>query len=71
MNGIKSEKTELKQLSGKDLSYNNYNDIFAGLDILFSNFNSNTTVIIKHANPSGVSSDKSAIHSFKPKQVIR
>ena len=39
MNGIKV-KNELKQLSGKDLSYNNYNDIFI-LDILFSNFNSN------------------------------
>ena len=27
----------LQQLSGKNLSYNNYNDIFAGLDILNSN----------------------------------
>ncbi len=69
LNGLKSEKTELKQLSGKDLSYNNYNDIFAGLDILFSDFYSNTTVIIKHANPSGVSSDRSAINSFLKAQA--
>ena len=69
LNSLKSGKTELNQLSGKDLSYNNYNDIFAGLDILFSNFYSNTTVIIKHANPSGVSSDKSAIHSFLKAQA--
>ena len=48
----------------KNLSYNNYNDIFAGLDILFSNLKSPSTVIIKHANPCGVSSNKSAFQSF-------
>ena len=26
----------LKQLNGKELSYNNYNDVFASLDILYS-----------------------------------
>ena len=53
-----------QQLSGKDLSYNNYNDIFAGLDFLFSNLRRPTSVIIKHANPCGVSSNKSAFKSF-------
>ena len=64
INSLKSNNINLHQLSGKDLSYNNYNDIFAGLDILFSNLRSPSTVIIKHANPCGVSSNKSAFQSF-------
>ena len=36
------------QLHGKDLSYNNYNDMFASLDILNSLKNKFGTVIIKH-----------------------
>tara|TARA_B100000965_G_scaffold376049_1_gene368979 strand:- start:100 stop:1647 length:1548 start_codon:yes stop_codon:yes gene_type:complete len=55
----------LNKLSGKELSYNNYNDIFAGLNILQSIKKKPTTVIIKHANPCGVSSDKSPIVSFE------
>ena len=51
-------------MSGKDLSYNNYNDIFAGLDIMLSEKKLPTTVIIKHANPCGVSSNKSPLQSF-------
>jgi len=57
-------KLGFNQIHGKDLSYNNYNDIFAGLDILFSNLKSPSTVIIKHANPCGVASNKSAFQSF-------
>tara|TARA_B100001057_G_C22835717_1_gene945123 strand:- start:939 stop:2486 length:1548 start_codon:yes stop_codon:yes gene_type:complete len=64
INSLKSDGINLEQLSGKDLSYNNYNDIFAGLDILFSKFGAPSTVIIKHANPCGVSSNKSALQSF-------
>ena len=64
INSLKNDDINLQQISGKDLSYNNYNDIFAGLDILFSNLNSPSTVIIKHANPCGVSSNKSAFISF-------
>ena len=64
INSLKSDNTNLHQLSGKDLSYNNYNDIFAGLELLFSNLKNPTTVIIKHANPCGVSSNKSAFQSF-------
>ncbi len=55
----------LKQLNGKELSYNNYNDVFASLDILYSIKKKPTTVIIKHANPCGVSTNKSALISFK------
>ena len=64
LSSLKNEKTNLLKLSGKDLSFNNYNDIFAGLDILFSSLKLPTTVIIKHANPCGVSSNKSAYQSF-------
>ena len=38
------------QLHGKELSYNNYNDMFASLEILDS-IKKFGTVIIKHANP--------------------
>ena len=69
INSLKNDDINLKRLSGKELSYNNYNDIFAGLDILFSNSNSPSTVIIKHANPCGVSSDKSALKSFLKAQA--
>tara|TARA_A100001011_G_scaffold363955_1_gene414269 strand:+ start:2749 stop:4299 length:1551 start_codon:yes stop_codon:yes gene_type:complete len=59
----------LKIISGKDLSYNNYNDIFAGLEILMSEKKIPTTVIIKHANPCGVSRNKSPLISFKNSQA--
>ncbi len=64
ISSLKNDNINLQQLSGKDLSYNNYNDIFAGLDILFSNFKTPSTVIIKHANPCGVASSSSAFQSF-------
>ncbi len=54
----------LKQLNGKELSFNNYNDIFAGLEILLT-IKKPATVIIKHANPCGVSQNKSTLASFK------
>ena len=55
----------LHQLSGKELSYNNYNDIFASLEILLSSGKKPSTVIVKHANPCGVSTNNSALNSFK------
>ena len=55
----------LKQLGGKELSYNNYNDIFSSLEVLSSSGNKPSTVIVKHANPCGVSTNKSAFSSFK------
>ena len=53
------------QLHGKELSYNNYNDIFASLKILESIKKKAGTVIIKHANPCGVSENNRPIDSFK------
>ena len=64
INSLKNNDINFQQLSGKDLSYNNYNDIFAGIDILIPNLHSPSTVIIKHANPCGISSNKSALRSF-------
>ena len=57
--------SELEKLSGKELSYNNYNDIYFGLDIINSLPKGVGTTIIKHANPSGVSIDKNQFSSFK------
>ena len=54
----------LKKVKGKTLSYNNYNDIFAGLEILGS-FKKTGSVIIKHANPSGASINSSPLRAFK------
>ena len=64
LNDFNDQETGLKKISGKDLSYNNYNDIFAGLEILAS-FKKSGTVIIKHANPSGISINKPPIRSFQ------
>ncbi len=61
---LKDENVGLKKIKGKALSYNNYNDIFAGLEIL-SSFKSTGTVIIKHANPSGASINNSPLKSFE------
>ena len=55
----------IKKIHGKHLSYNNYNDIFSALAISKS-FPKNTgTVIIKHANPCGVSLTKDKLKSYK------
>ena len=55
----------VKKIHGKDLSYNNYNDIFSALTISKS-FPKNTgTVIVKHANPCGVSLAKDKLKSYK------
>ena len=58
------KETGLKKISGKNLSYNNYNDIFTGLEIL-SSFKKTGTVIVKHGNPSGASINKSPLKSFQ------
>ena len=53
------------QIHGKELSYNNYNDMFASLEILHSLKKNSGTVIIKHANPCGVSQNKVPLLSLK------
>ncbi len=65
----KEDDLNFNKISGKELSYNNYNDIYAALDILLSEKKQPTTVIIKHANPCGVATNKSAFLSFKNSQA--
>jgi len=61
----KYENLSIKQLHGKQLSYNNYNDIFAALTISKSLPLNRGTVIVKHANPCGVSIKKNDLESYK------
>ena len=67
ISGIYSTKSEvdMKQIHGKQLSYNNYNDIFAALTISKSLPRNTGTVIVKHANPCGVSIKKNHLESYK------
>jgi phosphoribosylaminoimidazolecarboxamide formyltransferase/IMP cyclohydrolase len=55
----------IEKIYGKELSYNNYNDIYSALFILNTFKKKVGTVIIKHANPCGVSIEKNQIKSFK------
>ena len=64
---IYSQKNNLniKQIHGKKLSYNNYNDMFSALTISKSLPKNTGTVIVKHANPCGVSIQKDNLKSYK------
>ena len=59
-----SEDLGLEKLNGKQLSYNNYADIFSALQISKSFPKNKGTVIVKHGNPCGVSIHKNNIESF-------
>ena len=53
------------KIHGKQLSYNNYNDIFSALTISKSFPKNKGVVIIKHTNPCGVSILKNNVESYK------
>ncbi len=59
------ENFKIKQIHGKKLSYNNYNDIFSALAISKTMPENRGTVIIKHANPCGASILKNNLDSYK------
>ena len=61
----KTQSLNIKQVHGKQLSYNNYNDIFTALTITKTLPKKIGTVIIKHANPCGVSINKDNLESYK------
>ncbi len=61
----KNNSMKINQIHGKQLSYNNYNDIFSALTISKSLPNNTGTVIVKHANPCGVSINKDHLKSYK------
>ena len=65
INEYNDKQLRFDKLHGKELSYNNYNDLFAGLEILQSLNGRTGTVIIKHANPCGISINKNPMISFK------
>jgi len=53
------------QLNGKKLSYNNYNDLYSALSISKTLPKNVGTVIVKHANPCGVSIHNDKVESYK------
>ena len=61
----KKNHLNINQIHGKQLSYNNYNDIFSALSISKTFPKNKGTVIVKHANPCGVSFLNKAIESYK------
>jgi phosphoribosylaminoimidazolecarboxamide formyltransferase / IMP cyclohydrolase len=61
----KAKNLDIKQIHGKQLSYNNYNDIFSALTISKSLPKNSGTVIVKHANPCGVSMHKNKLKSYQ------
>ena len=60
-----SNSLNLLQLNGKHLSYNNLNDVFTALTISKSLQKNTGVVIIKHANPCGISINKDKIKCFE------
>ena len=61
----KNIELNIKQIHGKPLSYNNYNDIYSALTISKTLPKNTGTVIVKHANPCGVSIIKDNVESYK------
>jgi phosphoribosylaminoimidazolecarboxamide formyltransferase / IMP cyclohydrolase len=61
----KTQRLNIKQIHGKQLSYNNYNDIFSALTLSKSLPANSGTVIVKHANPCGVSINRNSLESYK------
>jgi len=61
----KNNNLDIIQLNGKKLSYNNYNDIYAALNISQTLPKHTGTVIVKHSNPCGVSVNNNKIGSYK------
>ncbi|USI74286.1 bifunctional phosphoribosylaminoimidazolecarboxamide formyltransferase/IMP cyclohydrolase [Sphingomonas morindae] len=57
---------QARQLQGKELSYNNYNDADAALELV-SEFRDGppTVVIVKHANPCGVASADTLVEAYR------
>ena len=56
---------DIEKIHGKELSYNNYSDVYSATSILNTFKKNEGTVIIKHTNPCGVSIEKNQIKSYK------
>ena len=62
-------QNDFTQLHGKELSYNNINDMTKALEIV-SEFERPTAVAIKHANPCGIASANSIAHAFEKAKSV-
>ena len=60
-----NKKLNIQKIHGKQLSYNNYNDLLSALTISKSLPKNKGTVIVKHTNPCGVSIHKNNLDSYK------
>ena len=58
------EEFNLKKLHGKELSYNNYNDIFSCVALSKTLPKNRGTIIVKHSNPSGASVESNHLKSY-------
>lgn len=61
---IQASVTSSIQLSGKEISFNNLNDAEVAFELVKC-FTAPSCVIVKHANPCGVASDKEQIQAYK------
>ena len=64
LNDLFKPEMGLKKIKGKALSYNNFNDIYAALTISKSLPKNTGVVIVKHANPCGVSIHKDKLKCY-------
>lgn len=62
-------QNEFTQLHGKELSYNNINDMTKALEIV-SEFDRPTAVALKHANPCGIASADEISEAFKKAKSV-
>ena len=60
-----NNKTNLIQINGKRLSYNNYNDLYSAQNIIKFMPKNKGVVIIKHSNPCGVSINSDKFKCFQ------
>jgi phosphoribosylaminoimidazolecarboxamide formyltransferase/IMP cyclohydrolase len=57
---------QAEQVQGKELSYNNYNDADAALELVAEFRNGPpTVVIVKHANPCGVATGETLLEAYQ------
>lgn len=62
---VEPSASNMKQLHGKVLSYNNYFDIEAALNVAKELSSYNAAVIVKHLNPCGIATGKSLFDALK------
>jgi phosphoribosylaminoimidazolecarboxamide formyltransferase/IMP cyclohydrolase len=65
--GVRGGVANARQLQGKELSYNNFNDTDAALECLaeFAATGESACVIVKHANPCGVAVGPSVLAAYR------